>query len=34
LTAYPIGVNRGWITLEGTAVRLDNATALERFADS
>lgn len=27
-------VNRGWITLEGTAVRLDNATALERFADS
>jgi CRP-like cAMP-binding protein len=27
-------VNRGWITLEGTAVRLDDAAALTRFADS
>jgi CRP-like cAMP-binding protein len=27
-------VNRGWITLEGTAVRLDDPAALERFAES
>jgi CRP/FNR family transcriptional regulator, cyclic AMP receptor protein len=26
--------NRGWITLEGTTVRLDDAAALERFAES
>jgi CRP-like cAMP-binding protein len=27
-------VNRGWITLEGTAVRLEDSAALERFAES
>jgi CRP-like cAMP-binding protein len=27
-------VNRGWITLEGTTVRLDDPPALERFAES
>ena len=26
--------NRGWITLDGTAVRLDDPAALERFAES